>query len=38
LMAPLSPAVVGGLLGAVLVYLFLVDFLKIQIFRRFGVV
>lgn len=38
LMAPLPPLVVAGLLGAVVVYLLLVDFLKIAIFRHFGVV
>jgi H+-transporting ATPase len=37
LMAPLPPLVIGGLLGAVAFYLLLVDFLKIAIFRYFGV-
>ncbi len=37
LMAPLPPAVVIALLGAVVLYLFVIDFLKIEIFRRFGV-
>jgi H+-transporting ATPase len=37
LMVPLPPLVIGGLLGAVAVYLLLVDFLKIAIFRYFGV-
>ncbi len=36
LMAPLPPVVVGALFGAVLLYLFLIDFLKIAILRRFG--
>jgi hypothetical protein len=36
LMAPLPPVVVGGLFGAVLLYLFLIDYLKIAILRRFG--
>jgi len=36
LMAPLSPVVVGALFGAVLLYLFLIDYLKIAILRRFG--
>jgi len=38
LMAPLVGSLVGGLLFAVVIYLFVVDFLKIAIFRRFGVV
>lgn len=38
LMAPLAPFIVGGLLLAIMVYLFAVDFLKIAIFRRFGLV
>jgi H+-transporting ATPase len=33
LMAPLSPTLVGGLLGAVVVYYLLIDFLKIKIFK-----
>lgn len=37
LMSPLPPAVVFGLLGAVLLYLSIVDFAKIGILRRFGV-
>ena len=37
LMAPLPLFVVAGLLGAVLLYLFLVDYFKIAIFRHFGV-
>ena len=37
LMAPLPPLVVAGLLGAILVYLFAVDYLKIAIFRHFAV-
>jgi hypothetical protein len=37
LMASLPPFVVEGLLGAVVVYLFFVDYLKIAIFRRFRV-
>lgn len=37
LMAPLPPALVGGLLIVTLLYLLGVDFLKIFIFRRFGV-
>ncbi len=37
LMASLPPFVVAGLLGVVVVYLFFVDYLKIAIFRRFGV-
>jgi H+-transporting ATPase len=36
LMAPLPPAILAGLLAALLVYLFLVDYLKIAIFKRFG--
>jgi H+-transporting ATPase len=36
LMSPLSPLVVGGLLSAVMLYLFLIDYLKIGILRRFG--
>lgn len=36
LMAPLSPLVISGLLAAVLLYLFLIDYLKIGILRRFG--
>ncbi|HEV2446161.1 MAG TPA: hypothetical protein VGS58_09575, partial [Candidatus Sulfopaludibacter sp.] len=36
LMAPLPPVLVGGLFGAVLLYLFLIDYLKIAILRRFG--
>ena len=36
-MASLPPFVVEGLLGAVVVYLFFVDYLKIAIFRRFRV-
>lgn len=37
LMAPLSPVIVAGLLLAIVVYLFVVDNLKVTIFRRFGV-
>jgi H+-transporting ATPase len=37
LMSPLSPGVIFGLLLAVLVYLSVVDFAKIAIFRAFGV-
>lgn len=36
-MTALPAVVVGGLLGAVVLYLFIIDFLKIQIFRRSGV-
>ena len=36
LMAPLRPVVVVGLLIVVLVFLFVVDYAKIGIFRRFG--
>lgn len=36
LMAALQPAVVAGLLGAMAVYLFCLDYLKIAIFRRSG--
>ena len=35
-MAPLRPSLVGALLGAVGSYLFLVDYLKVAIFRRLG--
>lgn len=37
LMAPISPSLLAGLGALVLVFLTLVDFLKIRIFRRFGV-
>ncbi len=37
LMTPLPLSLVAGLLVLVLVYLFVVDYLKIAIFRRFGV-
>ena len=37
LVAPLAPAVVGGLLLLTLLYLFGVDFLKILLFQHFGV-
>lgn len=37
LMTPLSPFIVISLFIAALLYVFLVDFLKIAIFRRFGV-
>jgi len=38
LMAPLPLLLVVGLLGAVMFYLFVVDYLKVQIFKYFGVV
>lgn len=38
LMAPLAPFIVAGLLVAVVLYLLVVDSLKIAIFRQFGVV
>jgi H+-transporting ATPase len=37
LMAPLAASIVAGLLVTVVLYLFVVDYLKIAIFRRFGV-
>ncbi|HEY6344714.1 MAG TPA: plasma-membrane proton-efflux P-type ATPase [Bryobacteraceae bacterium] len=37
LMAPLAAMIVAGLLVTVVLYLFVVDYLKIAIFRRFGV-
>jgi hypothetical protein len=37
-MAPLPLLLVVGLLGAVMFYLFVVDYLKVQIFKYFGVV
>ena len=37
LMTPLPLPLVTGLLGGILLYLFVVDYLKIMIFRRFGV-
>ncbi len=36
IMAAIRPILIGGLLAAVLVYLAMVDFLKIRIFRRIG--
>jgi H+-transporting ATPase len=36
LMGALPQPVIAGLLGAVVVYLFCVDYEKIAIFRRFG--
>ncbi|MGE5218234.1 MAG: plasma-membrane proton-efflux P-type ATPase, partial [Chloroflexota bacterium] len=36
LMAAVSPALIAGLLAAVLAYLTLVDFFKVRIFRRLG--
>jgi H+-transporting ATPase len=38
LMAAISPALIGGLLAVALVYLIVMDFLKIRIFRRIGLV
>ena len=38
LMAPLPAPFVGALLLALMLYLFIVDYLKIAIFRRFGIV
>ena len=35
-MAPVPPLLAAGLLGSVALYLFVVDYLKIAIFRRFG--
>jgi H+-transporting ATPase len=37
LMAPLAPMIIAGLLVTVVLYLFVVDYLKIAIFQRFGV-
>jgi H+-transporting ATPase len=36
LMARLAPGIAAGLLGGIALYLFVVDYLKIEIFRRFG--
>lgn len=36
LMAPIAPTLLFGLLGVVLVYLFFMDWLKIGVFRYFG--
>ncbi|BCB27995.1 hypothetical protein SKTS_28810 [Sulfurimicrobium lacus] len=36
LMTAISPALIAGLLGLALAYLVLMDFLKIRIFRHFG--
>ena len=36
LMAAISPALIGGLMAVALVYLVMMDFLKIRIFRRIG--
>jgi len=38
LMAPLAPPIVGSLLLGILIYLLVVDSLKIAIFARFGAV
>lgn len=37
LMAPISPLLIGGLLLVVIVYLVLVDYLKVHIFRYFSI-
>jgi H+-transporting ATPase len=38
LMTAISPALIGGLLVVALVYLVMMDFLKIRIFRNIGLV
>lgn len=37
LMTPLAPSVVAAVLGAMLLYLLAVDFIKVRVFRYFGV-
>jgi len=37
LMAALAPMIVAGLLATLVLYIFIVDYLKIAIFPRFGV-